>query len=965
MKKHLVVLISVVVLMCAGVLAAAPSNQWEFLSTTDTGASPFIKAHPQWDGRGVLIAVCDSGVDLGLPGLLRTTDGKAKIIDARVFCDEGKIDLEKAEKSNDKNGKALHGKDGKWLYGYESVIPKSVSKDDLLIGYFKESDFKNSDAEGGDLNNNGSKSDVYGIVVFKEKKDGKETWKAVIDTNADGNLADEKIVGDFSKTRKAFGLRGRDVHSDAKVMGFALNLWPEKKEAALYMADGSHGTHVSGIAAGYRLENRDAFNGVAPGAQILALKIGNNTLSGGATTAGSMVSAWRYAVKKAKELKMPLVIQMSYGIGSEQEGKSEAGKLINELLKDNPGVVATVAAGNDGPGISTVGLPACGPETLSIAAVLPRSSARDLYGVSLSHDELFYFSSRGGEINKPDVAAPGVAASTVPNYEHGDNVFMGTSMASPQAAGACAILLSAAKSSGLKVTRAIVNSAIRRGAVHIPGYGPLDEGYGLINIPRSWEILKTLASRNRNMPLEYNIETTSPEMTGGKGPAIFWRGDYYPGNGRNQIVTVKPIFPEDTNADFKARFYQAFDLQSTASWLKVKKGSVFMKAKKSATVPVGFNSSALSRPGLYQARILAYKKGYSASEKKKMGPEWSIPAAIVVPVNLRERNNFTYNHDYIGMKAGKVERLFLRIPSETASLRVSLKAPEGQRGVIIGFLFDPEGRQSGFAYTREGRTRVSLVPDEDSLVPGVWEVDLYAYYSNKRAVSMNLSATALPLIGMKDAPVKMPFKQGKTPCGKIELTSGLNDALHLRASAKITGSITEKCHKISSTTWTHSFKVAPGESGVHFRLSLSQEEWNYFTDIAVMILDSNGKALESSGMDYRFLTMDFEPPKGAGPKAGYTLKVIAAYADPDSTPTWTLHLKEVHLYSEPVKLSVKADGESGFTLYPDLSRKISLSAGGVPPALPNGADWQVEMKLTDTRRPERLFPLDFKLENEK
>jgi len=962
MKKHLVVLISVVVLVCVGVLAAAPSNQWEFLSTTDTGASPFIKAHPKWDGRGVLIAVCDSGVDLGLPGLLKTSDDKAKIVDARVFCSEGKIDLEDAILSSDEHGKAYHGKDGKWLYGVDSLKVKPAKDAKVYVGYFKENDFKNSDVKGGDLNNNGSSDDVYGLLVFKNTNGDDAKWVGIVDTNGDGNLGDEKVVGDFSDTHNIFSLRGRDLHSRAAQMGFALNLWPKEKKAALYMADGSHGTHVSGIAAGYRLEGRTGFNGIAPGAQILALKIGDNSLSGGATTAGSMISAWRYAVKKAKELKMPLVIQMSYGIGSEQEGQSEAERLIDKLLKENPNVIATVAAGNDGPGISTVGLPACGSETLSIAAVLPKSSARDLFGVSLSRDELFSFSSRGGEIDKPDVAAPGVAASTVPNYEHGANVFRGTSMASPQAAGACAILLSASKASGIKVTRAMVNAAVRRGAVPIRSYGPLDQGSGLINIPRSWEILKKLAARGAETVVQFDVETTSPEMVGGKGPAIFWRGDYFPKSPEKQIVKVKPVFSDNVSADFKARFYAAFDLVSTASWLKVDKGSVFMKAEKAASVPVSFDAGLLRRPGLYQARILAFRKGASSEERLKMGPEWSVPASVVIPADLGYKGDFTYRHAYTGLRAGKVQRTFLNLSPEAAALRIKLKAPAGQDALLVGYLYDPEGRESDYTFTRKGRTEGILSPDEGSLVPGVWEVDVYSYYSNKATADVTLTATTLPLAHASTKTLDVSVKQGESPRGSVKLTSALPSVFHAKASGKLIGSVVEKVHNLSSSTWTKSFKVAPGESGVHFRLSMPPEDWNLFTDVAVMILDSEGKAVVSTGMGYRFITLDLDAPK---PGASYKLKVIGATADPDSTPSWKLRLKEAHLYAKKIPVSVLSKEKGSFVLYPNHPTSLTLKVNGVPPAIPDDATWLVEVKLKDTRRPEFSFPLEFKLKPEK
>src|SRR5207247_3494980 len=143
----------------------------------------------------------------------------------------------------------------------------------------------------------------------------------------------------------------------------------------LFFDTSGHGTHVAGIAAGYNLFDVAGFTGVAPGAQIIGLKIANNA-RGGVTVHGSMMRAIDYAARYAAQRNLPLVINMSFGVGNEHEGRAVIDSIIDAFLVMHREIVFAIAAGNDGPGLSTLGFPGSADLALSVGAAYPGVFAR-------------------------------------------------------------------------------------------------------------------------------------------------------------------------------------------------------------------------------------------------------------------------------------------------------------------------------------------------------------------------------------------------------------------------------------------------------------------------------------------------------------------------------------------------------------------------------------------------------------
>ena len=145
---------------------------------------------------------------------------------------------------------------------------------------------------------------------------------------------------------------------------------------------------------------------------------------------------------------------------------------------------------------------------MGVGAYIHKDTWRRNYGSdSQFADNLHPFSSRGPAEDgalKPQIVAPGAAISSVPLWQNGQPVggtytlppgygmFNGTSMASPQAAGAAALLISAAKQDhhmpdyGAAQLRMAFNSTAR----FIDRYNASDQGNGLIDVDKAWKLLK-------------------------------------------------------------------------------------------------------------------------------------------------------------------------------------------------------------------------------------------------------------------------------------------------------------------------------------------------------------------------------------------------------------------------------------------------------------------------------------------
>jgi len=768
-----------------------------------TGVDAFRAAHPTYDGRGVIIAILDSGIDAGVAGLIGTSTGGPKLLDLRDFSGEGRIDLTPVVPEADGrvrvNGALLAG---------AARIGRLTAATTWYAGVFRELPLGPPPA--GDVNGNGQNTDAFPIVVIKAT-DG---WVAFLDTNLDGSFEDEMPLHDYRQGRETIALGKRPLTLVANFVE------PTASGGApvldLFFDTSGHGTHVTGIAAGHDLFNVAGFDGVAPGAQVIGLKIANNA-RGGVSVHASIWRAMDYAARFAEQRNLPLVLNLSFGVGNEHEGRAVMDSLVDAFLSAHPGIVMTISAGNDGPGLSTLGFPGSADLALSVGATYPGVFTRAPQpGVPVPRDVLGWFSSRGGELVKPDVVTPGVAFSVVPPWATGDEIKGGTSMAAPHAAGLVACLVSAFAQEGRRLSASDLMQALRVSAQPFAGATIVDQGAGTPVLHAAYQWLKA-----------------------GHQGSVYAASAVYRRDGLGG----------DSMATFSVRHVAGlraaqFALRADVPWLRVDERVV--SEPRVTAIGVGYARAALAAPGVYVGTVTARNPSDTLA-----GPLFQLVNTVIVPYDLPAK---PLSDERRGIGPAAVRRYFLRVPQPGATLRATVTLPDSQQQRATVRLYEPNGAPARSAPQdvevggEEPGTAVVTVRSED-LVPGVYELDVVAppLAGVTVTVRAELGAVALAPVG---AGLEASSVRDGTVTGRVTHT-----LVGAERGYTLTGrGLPAETLLVRAPAWAKRAEVD---------VQLTPDLWDELTDFSVTVYDSTGQQLPDANeaVNYAFGRLSFAVPE--------------------------------------------------------------------------------------------------------
>jgi subtilisin family serine protease len=636
-----------------------------YMPTQDTGAAQFVNANPTWDGRGVTVGIVDTGISFDHPSLTTTSTGEAKIVD---WVTGG---------SPFDSGSGL---DPTWInmatqvsaaptFAFDERTFTAPAAGTYRVGFFRENhprfggEFARSgQGPGGDLNRDGDHADRFYLLWETSSN------QVYVDLDQDNSFADETGMTDY-RVAKQVGSFGTDNPATAvrEQVPFVIQTDGKNKFVNLGIISGAHGSHVAGIVAGNAFFGGE-MSGAAPGAKIVSSRAC-------LFVAGCFSHALLEGMIQVAQQQDVDVINMSIGgLPALNDGNNTRCRVYSRLIEQY-NVQMFISIGNSGPGLNTAGDPGLCDRVMGVGASITDDTYLADYGIQKSYeDSLLYFSSRGPREDggfQPRIVAPGAAISSTPMWQGGGglastlppgfSLFNGTSMAAPQAAGAAALLVSAAKAAGVQHQPAQLRLAISSTARFITEgeNGPndrllaYDQGNGLVNVGAAWSLLQ--APGGLNTVEIVSAVPVSSALSGFLATPHVGQGIY----DRESTASVRPYTFTRTSGPGGSVTYNVSWEGNDGTFSAP--GSISLPKNKAATLDVVV---APGGPGAHSAIL-------RLDDPATPGIDYQTMNTVIVPLELDESNEFTQTVTG-DVDIAQQEHYFYRVPSGTPAMKVDM-----------------------------------------------------------------------------------------------------------------------------------------------------------------------------------------------------------------------------------------------------------------------------------------------------
>jgi hypothetical protein len=673
----------------------------------DLGGRAFRKDNPTFDGRGVTIAMIDMSADPLLPELQTalTLEGQPT---QKIIAYQTAIDYDEQD-------------DGAWLLMRDTVVATSgrfTHRDSTYLpphtGTFRidvmdEARFDSVHNAGmeKDLNRDGNPEGSSRLFTVLWDERTNDVW---VDTDQDLSFTDETALTDF-RERAEFGVLGRD-DPDTPVresVGFGVQIDREKKRIALNMGVARHASLVVGAAVASKGE-KGRFEGMAPGARLANMAEG--------LAAYGQIEATIAAVEHPDVD----VVFFEQGSGITRPYLLRDGRLVATVIYDR-----LIAKYEKVIMVPTHNYPILGgiddfvlaSGAIGVGGHESKDNFFTNHGVRVEHQHNLLITGGYGPMGngalKPDIISASNYVSTSRAFLEGGSmaglfqlppgytIAGGTSTATPTAAGAVALLISAAKQTGVEYDPWRIKHAITTSARYVPHLPAHKQGNGVIDIGAAWEILQTMDQSGDPVTIEskapvqhaYSHLLATPH----EGVGLYERDRWAVGDRGERAITLT----RTTGPSGPMEFTVAWTGDDHATFTAP--ASVTLERDTPTPLSIGI---APTTPGAHTALL-------TLTHPDVPGYAHRMLATIVAAQQLTRADSFTVEEELEVPRPGMTSRFF-RVSEGTSAFQVEVDTED--RDVALAVIRPDTRSHSGAGDQPDGTVVVN------DPMPGVWEVRL-------------------------------------------------------------------------------------------------------------------------------------------------------------------------------------------------------------------------------------------------
>ncbi|HEY2975554.1 MAG TPA: S8 family serine peptidase [Pyrinomonadaceae bacterium] len=676
----------------------------------DIDAAEFLARHPTFDGRGVTVAHVEDTPDLLLPEFQAayTLDGGRvpKVADVVNSIDPREDDAQAMWV--DMNAE-VESQNHRLLFQHKSFITPHDGS--FRVGFFHYRQALSAHASIIDrVGSSQVDKEVLGVLWDEQSN---EVW---VDTNRNLDFSDEKAMTDYRK-RQDVGVFGQDDPATAvrESIGFTVSMDLKNRFVSINRGIDGHNTSVLGCIIGNR-EPRGRIQGIAPGARVVFVE---------ESAAGSDHANIEGIIAAFKHPDVDLISTSSGDISKHYplaDTRHPASVIIRRLTQYYPQKLFFVSGGN-WPGFGLVAEDGAASSAMSVGAYQSQESYRVNEGfIPEGYDHLHAGRSHGPGGNgalKPDLLAPAGQISTYVGFSdnskssvsrvrglyqlpQGYGLGTGTSTAGPMAAGAAALVVSAAKQTHVPFTAATLKAALVGSARYISTLKANEQGNGLIQVEAAYELLKKLA----RTPL-ITIDSHAPVRTKmsqwletpNEGVGIYEREGWSVGEQGTRSITFKRTSGPVEPMTFSLSWQGNDGTFSSGS-------SVVLALNQSVEVLVEIT---IKEVGAHSALL-------TLDHPSVPGHAYRVLNTVVAPLRFTREDNYTITTE-LSVPLPDDRAIFVEVPQGVGALKC---AASGGNDAVVLNVWSPMREAPAPLLRGEAR------PDQRQIEhpePGVWEIN--------------------------------------------------------------------------------------------------------------------------------------------------------------------------------------------------------------------------------------------------